>query len=182
MAKLKVIKHPVTGIELDDINFLGISIPNAYDNPLYAEDVDVTGFSLKTYVFSQPGYYLKLALNLQLNLKMAEDEHEHEEEEDTQENPENKITEDNVFNASIAAEFIFKVISTSKRKDFDLSKLPEEFRHMAASVSYSTLRGMLYTRAAGTLLESFILPITTTNEILQPAHSADELDSTSDEK
>jgi len=176
MAKSKSNRHPVTGIELDDINFLGISIPNSYDNPLYAEDIDFAGFSLRTNIFSQSSYYIKLAMHIQIKLKIAESGQRENLEEDLNK----KRTEEDAFNvtATAAAEFIFKVLSTSKRKDFELSKLPEELRHVAASVSYSTFRGMLYARAAGTMLDSFILPIAKTNEILQPLESANEQDTT----
>lgn len=161
MAKRPAIKHPITGFEIIDMNLLEIHVPNNQTDALYPDDVDFSGYGVATDIFFRDDYLMKVKMKLTCALERQYDEESGVQKHDTE-----NTTEELVSTAS--AEFIFKLISKSKKEDFETGMLPEEMRQAAVSVSYSTFRGMIYTRAAGTLLESFILPITDANAILTP--------------
>ncbi len=54
-----------------------------------------------------------------------------------------------------------------------MEMLPEELKHVAVSVSFYTFRGILYTRFTGTILDSIILPITSSKDILRLAKNTE---------
>jgi hypothetical protein len=165
MAKKPVEKPPITGVDIVNINFLGLVIPNDYSNPVFVDDVDFIGFSIKTDLFSSKDYMLKVAMQVTCFVYL-------DKEEDGVKNETNKSEEEGKqehdIEATAAAEFIFKVNCASKKKDFKLPALSDQQRQMAAAISYSTMRGMLHSRAAGTLLDGVILPILVPADILTP--------------
>ena len=167
MAKKTIEKPTISGLDLFDINFLGLNIPNDYRDPVYPFEVGDIGFTVKTDLFSQPEYLLKVALQVNFFIKIeSEEEPSQPKKGSEKENDAEDETSD--LEATASAEFVFKVISTSKKKDFKTAMLPDEIKHMAAAISYSTMRGMVFTRAAGTLLDEFILPILSPVILLTP--------------
>lgn len=166
MAKKIVEQPPITGLDLLDISFLGLNIPNNYQDPVYPFEVEDIAFKITTDLFSQPEYLLKVALQVNCFIKLESQESSQKQADSDAEDAKDDEVHD--LEAIASAEFIFKVLSTSKKKDFKTAMLSDEQRHMAAAISYSTMRGMLFTRAAGTLLDEVILPVMSPVVLLTP--------------
>lgn len=144
MAKKKKTAAPTidpASLVLKDINVLGFSVNNDSHKTYYPEEADRYDFGIMTEVFSRKDYHLRVVVTIKCTVTF-EDE--------------------GSIETSFMSECIFGVAplpGVSKRKHFALDQLHKVTRLTAISLAYSTTRGLMYARAAGTLLEGAILPI-----------------------
>lgn len=140
-------KLAVSDVELVDINVLGFNIPYTDDKSHYSNEVKEMRFGVTMTFFSRKDYHIKIVIAIDCLLSLEEEGEEME--------------------AGFTAEFIFKASPSNEGdEDFSLSLVPEPLKHVVASVAYSTMRGVMYARAAGTILEDAILPIVSSKDLL----------------
>lgn len=144
MAKRKEVAGPTidpSSLELKDISVLGFSANNDPHDTHYPDDVERYDFGILTDLFSRKDYHLRVVITVACKVVFDD-----EQSTDT----------------SFISECIFEVApmpGVSKRKHFALEQLHKVTRLTAISIAYSTTRGLLFSRAAGTILEGAILPI-----------------------
>jgi len=130
-----------TSLELKGINVLGFSVANDSYKTYYPGEADRYDFGIMTEIFSRKDYHLRVVITVKCTVIFEDDES---------------------AETSFMSECVFRVSplpGVSKRKHFALEQLPVVTRLSAISLAYSTTRGLMYARAAGTLLEGAILPI-----------------------
>jgi hypothetical protein len=144
MAKRKEVTGPTidpSSLELKDVNVLGFTINNDPYNTYYPSQAERYDFGILTDLFSRKDYHLRVVITV--TCKVIFDDGEY-------------------IETSFISECIFEVApiaGVSRRKHFALEQLHKVTRLTAISIAYSTTRGLLVARAAGTILEGAILPI-----------------------
>lgn len=145
-----------SSLELKDINVLGLNIDNDPLKTYYAGDADRYEFGILADLFSRKDYHLRVVITVRCKVIF-----------DDEESVETGFMSECIFEVA-------PVSGVSKRKHFALNQLHKVTRLSAISIAYSTTRGLMYSRAAGTLLEGAILPIVNPADL--DAYEEDELE------
>ncbi|GGG62469.1 hypothetical protein [Hymenobacter glacieicola] len=141
MPKKKDIKaeEVMDQLELLDITVLSFNIPNDSRKAYYVDDVVEYTYDIMCDIATRDDYHLKVIIEIHCHLEMDDASY---------------------IDTSFMAEYIFELVpSAGETEGFTLDKLSEETKLSAVGVAYSTTRGLMHARAAGTLLEDAILPI-----------------------